>query len=183
MFCYKTGGGDQKLAQRVYNQLSKLPFSKRGTKTANFYVLRQFNGTNTDACLVEYGFIDSEEDDILANMDKASEFIAKGLLEHLGIKFIDNNNNQGDDFEMEHAVFFFTERDASLARMVSSRLGNCAMYCRDGNNSNIHSDIKFIKHPVIIGGAEYNDNPNTTNLCGYNDFDTAYLVAKYVRTL
>ena len=85
--CYKFGGGDQKLAQRVQNQLSSLNFINRGTKASNFYVLRKFDGTNTDACLVEYGFIDSEEDAILANMDKASILIATGLLEHLGITY------------------------------------------------------------------------------------------------
>lgn len=95
----------------------------------------------------------------------------------------DNNNDQGSEFQMEHAIFYFTEQDISLARMISSRLGNCAMYCRAGNNANIHSDIKFIKHPIIIGGTEYHINPNTTNLCGYNDYDTAELVAKYARTL
>lgn len=88
--CFKAGGGDQKLAQRVYNQLSNLPFIKRGVKISNFYVLRLFDKTKTDACLVEFGFIDSEEDKILANMDKASILIAKGLLEHLGITYVES---------------------------------------------------------------------------------------------
>lgn len=93
------------------------------------------------------------------------------------------NNSNGDEFQMEHAIFYFTENDKSLARMINKRLGNCAMYCRDGDSNNIHSDIKYIKHPVFIGGKEYHDNSNTTNLCGYNDYDTAELAARYARQL
>ncbi|NLI93353.1 MAG: DUF1906 domain-containing protein [Peptococcaceae bacterium] len=90
-----------------------------------------------------------------------------------------------EDDIVEHAVIYFTDRDYSSARIVSRKLGNCAMYCRDGVNTNIHPDVKngIVKHPVIIGGAEYHDNPNTTNCCGENAEDTAALAAKYANTL
>lgn len=93
------------------------------------------------------------------------------------------NNKEKGDFQMEHAVFYFSDRDYSAARMISSKLGNCAMYCRNGNNANIHPDIKFVKHPVFVGGAEYHDNPNTTNCCGLHDYNTAELAAQYAKTL
>jgi len=93
------------------------------------------------------------------------------------------NNNQGDEFKMEHAVFYFTERDFSVARMISSKLKDCAIYCRNGINANIHLDIKNVKHPIFVGGAEYHDNSNTTNCCGEHDYDTFILASNYAKTL
>ena len=191
--CFKFGGTDEKLSRSIQNNMvSALNMMiDRKVKASNFYVLRLFDKTNTDACLVEYGFIDSEEDVILANMDKASVAISKGILEHLGIKFIEQinsniqtiNNNKGVDFKMEHAVFYFTERDFSVARMISAKLKDCAMYCRNGVNANIHTDIKYVKHPIFVGGSEYHDNLNTTNCCGEHDYDTALLASNYAKTL
>jgi N-acetylmuramoyl-L-alanine amidase CwlA len=117
------------------------------------------------------------------------------LLNAIDAKIVELKNNtptstiqsqpiqQGDDFYMEHAVFYFTERDFSLARMISSKLHDCAMYCRNGVNTNIHPDIKSVKHPIFVGGAEYHDNPNTTNCCGNHDYDTAELASQYAKTL
>jgi N-acetylmuramoyl-L-alanine amidase len=184
-WCYKFGGSDEALATCIQNQMvSALGMVDRGVKVSGnkIYVLKKFDGTKTDAVLVEYGFIDSEEDLILSKMDIASVAISKGVLEFLGVQYIEQNNN-GDEIKMEHAVFYFTERDASVARMIGSKLGNCAMYCRNGNSANIHSDIKFVKHPVFVGGAEYHDNPNTTNCCGEHDYDTAILAGEYAKTL
>jgi len=93
------------------------------------------------------------------------------------------NNNQGDEFKIEHAVFYFTERDFSVARMISAKLKDCAMYCRNGVNANIHTDIKYVKHPIFVGGSKYHDNPNTINCCGEHDYDTALLAANYAKTL
>ena len=192
--CYKFGGTDEKLSRSIQkNMASALNMMiDRKVKASNFYVLRLFDKTSTDACLVEYGFIDSEEDVILANMDIASVAISRGILEHLGINYVEKtistiqsieNNNKGDDFIMEHAVFYFTERDFSVARMISSKLKDCALYCRNGVNANIHTDVNFIKHPIFVGGAEYHINPNTTNCCGEHDYDTAILASNYAKTL
>lgn len=84
---------------------------------------------------------------------------------------------------MEHAVVYFTDRDFSSARIVSDKLGGCAMFCRNGNNSFIHPDAKAAKHLVIIGGAEYHDHPNVTNLCGSGAPETAILAAQYAQKL
>ena len=83
---------------------------------------------------------------------------------------------------MEHAVIYFTDRDFSSARIVSDKLGGCAMYCRNGVNSNIHKDIENCKHLVIVGGAELNI-PGATNCCGLHAEDTAILAAEYAKTL
>lgn len=87
--CFKLDGTDEQLADSIQNSMaSSLPFVDRGIKVSpSFYVLRKFDHTNTSACLVEYGFIDSEETRILANMDIASISIAKGILAFLGIAY------------------------------------------------------------------------------------------------
>ena len=82
----------------------------------------------------------------------------------------------------DHAVVYFTDTDFSSARIVSRKLGGCAMYCRDGNNANIHKDIKNCKHPVIVGGAEM-DTQGATNCCGLHAEDTAIKAAQYAKTL
>ena len=192
--CFKFGGTDEKLSRSIQNNMVSAlnTMIDRKVKASNFYVLRLFDKTNTDACLIEYGFIDSEENLILANMDIASVAISKGVLEYLGIKYVSNptqtiqstiNNNQGDEFIMEHAVFYFTERDFSVARMISAKLKDCAMYCRNGVNVNIHADIKNVKHPIFVGGSEYHVNSNTTNCCGEHDYDTAIIASNYAKTL
>ena len=181
-----TGKGRQ-LAQAIHKEL--IPATglyDRGLKTANYHVLRE---TNCPAVLTEVGFISNPKEEALmkdyAWDEKVSTAIVKGICNFLKIQYkqIINNNQKEDDFQMEYAIFYFSDRDFSVARMVSSRLGNCAMYCREGNNTNVHKDIKYVKIPIIIGGAEYKDNPNTINLCGYHDYDTAAKVVEFVKTL
>ena len=89
--CFKSGGTDIQLATSIYNQMASiLGMVNRGIKVSDFYVLRKFDKTNTSACLVEYGFIDSEEDVILSKMDIASIAISKGILGFLGIAYLEN---------------------------------------------------------------------------------------------
>ncbi len=86
-------------------------------------------------------------------------------------------------FEMEHAIVYFSDRDFSSARIVSDRLGGCAMFCRNGDNKKIHPDAKAAKHLVMIGGAPVTDHPNVTNCCGSGAPETAILAAQYAQTL
>lgn len=199
---YSSGGKAQICANKVLPYLvSAGQWANRGVKVENIMVLRE---TSMPAILGETGFIDTVNDaQKLANSDfRQSLAVAycKGICDYFGVTYKQASppsptpslssaaseqiqNNNGDDFKMEHAVFYFTERDFSVARMINSKLGNCAMYCRNGISSNIHSDIKFIKHPIFVGGAEYHDNPNTTNCCGNHDYDTAILAGEYAKTL
>jgi len=185
-FSLETMGKGRQLAQAIHKELVPATgLYDRGLKTANYHVLRE---TNCPAVLTEVGFISNPKEEALMKDpvwdDKVSTAIAKGICNFLGIEFMEqkNNNQKEDDYQMKYAIFYFSDRDFSVARMVSSRLGNCAMYCRDGNNG-FHSDIKYVKIPIIIGGAEYKDNPNTINLCGYHDYDTAAKVVEFVKTL
>ena len=89
---------------------------------------------------------------------------------------------EGEEIIMDHAVVYFTDTDFSSARIISRKLGGCAMYCRDGVNTNIHKDIENCEHPVIVGGAELNI-PGATNCCGLHAEDTAIKAAQYAKTL
>lgn len=90
---------------------------------------------------------------------------------------------QEGEIKVEHAIVYFTDRDFSSARIVSDKLGGCAMFCRNGDNSKIHPDAKTAKHLVMIGGSEYHDHPNVTNRCGAGAPETAILAAQYAQTL
>lgn len=92
-------------------------------------------------------------------------------------------NEMEDDFEMEHAIVYFSAKDYSVAEIVAERLGGCGMFCRNANNALIHADAKAAKHLVVIGGAPVTDHPNVTNCCGAAAPDTAILAAQYAKTL
>jgi len=159
--CYKFGGTDEKLSRSIQkNMVSALNMMiDRKVKASNFYVLRKFDGTNTDACLVEYGFIDSEEDVILANMDIASIAISKGILEHLGIKYIEQsisttqsiNNNQGDGTVL-NAVLGFSLNDLGACMLVSQKLNNCAIYFRNTDKT-FNQDCLKADTLYVVGGS------------------------------
>jgi len=162
--CYKFGGTDEKLSRSIQNNMISAlnTMIDRKVKASNFYVLRKFDGTNTDACLVEYGFIDSEEDVILANINKASIAISKGVLEYLGIEFkeqnnkstvqsITINNNQGDD-NVLNAVLGFSLNDLGACMLVSQKYGNCAIYFRNSDKS-FNQDCLKANTLYVVGGS------------------------------
>ena len=76
------------LATKVQNSLVKLGFTNRGTKEANFHVLRE---TKSPAILVEMGFIDSVEDNKIfdCKRDEIVKAITQAILSQLNIKYID----------------------------------------------------------------------------------------------
>ncbi|MCO1599805.1 N-acetylmuramoyl-L-alanine amidase [Desulfosporosinus nitroreducens] len=95
---------------------------------------------------------------------------------------LEPEKEEEDEEAMDHAVIYFTDTDFSSARIVSRKLGGCAMYCRDGNNANVHKDIEKCKHPVVVGGEELNIS-GVTNCCGLHAEDTAIKAAQYAQTL
>jgi N-acetylmuramoyl-L-alanine amidase len=183
-YCLSFGGPGERLARFVQEELVKATgLSDRGVRTANFHVLRE---TEASAALIEIGFISNLKEEALMNSDAWDEVVTEAMF--IGIcKFLISEGKQityteGEDV-LEHAVVYFTDTDFSSARIVSRKLGNCAMFCRDGNNVNIHPDALKAKHLVNLGGAEITNHPNVTNKCGLHAEDTAELAAQYARTL
>jgi len=95
-FSYPGSTNGAKLAKSIQDSIiaSKLYTKDRGTKTANFAVLRL---TKMPAALVELAFITNTQDaEILRN--KQTELaisVAKGILDYLGIKYIENPSKSG----------------------------------------------------------------------------------------
>lgn len=87
-FSYPSSRSGAKLAKSIQNEVigAKLYSKNRGTKTANFAVLRQ---TRMPSALTEMAFITNKVDSNLLR-DKQNEFaeaIAKGILKYLGISY------------------------------------------------------------------------------------------------
>ena len=84
-YSYSTNTND--LATDIHEELlkSKCYTKNRGTKTANFYVIKN---TNMRACLIELGFIDNIEDSklLLQKQDNLAEAIARGFCKYLNIQ-------------------------------------------------------------------------------------------------
>ena len=76
------------LATKVQNNLVKLGFTDRGTKEANFHVLRE---TKAPAILIEMGFIDNAEDNKIfdSKRNEIVKAITQAILSQLNIKYVD----------------------------------------------------------------------------------------------
>jgi len=76
------------LATKVQNNLVSLGFTDRGTKEANFHVLRE---TKAPAILVEMGFIDNVEDNKLfdSKRNEIVKAITQAILSQLNIEYVD----------------------------------------------------------------------------------------------
>jgi len=76
------------LATKVQNNLVSLGFTDRGTKEANFHVLRE---TKSPAILIEMGFIDNAEDNKIfdCKRNEIVKAIIQAILSQLNIKYID----------------------------------------------------------------------------------------------
>jgi N-acetylmuramoyl-L-alanine amidase len=100
-----------RLAKFIQDEVlkAKLYTKNRGTKTANFAVLRQ---TKMPAALIEMGFITNSQDAQLLK-NKQSEFataIAKGVLKYLGINYKpvkkpSNNSNSKELYKVQVGAF------------------------------------------------------------------------------
>lgn len=90
-FSYSTSKNGAALAKCIQDSIlkDKLYTKNRGTKVANFAVLRL---TKAPAALVELGFISNTEDvDILKNkQNELAESVAKGILSFVGVKYVSN---------------------------------------------------------------------------------------------
>jgi len=78
----------KELAKEVQSSLVALGFTDRGTKEANFHVLRE---TKAPAILIEMGFIDNVEDNKLfdCKRDEIVKAITQAILSQLNIRYVD----------------------------------------------------------------------------------------------
>lgn len=93
--------------------------------------------------------------------------------------FRDLKNNNGDDFEMDVCVVYFTPADYSSALILSNLNGGCAMFCRNAS-PNVHPDVKKAKKVITVGGGKLNLN-NEIYLSGNEAKDTLIAVANYLQ--
>lgn len=98
-FSYPSSTKGAALARDIQNSIvaDRIFTANRGTKTANFAVLRL---TKMPAALPELGFISNSQDAIILR-NKQSEIalsLAKGILKHLGIKYIENSPSPSKGF-------------------------------------------------------------------------------------
>jgi N-acetylmuramoyl-L-alanine amidase len=84
------------LATKIQKALVEAGFKDRGVKTGNFHVLRK---TKAPAVLIEIGFIDNSQDNVLFDIHKKAIVtgISKAILSHLGIKYIEETECEKDD--------------------------------------------------------------------------------------
>ena len=87
-----------------------------------------------------------------------------------------------EDVSMQVAVAYWTLKDFSAAEQIAAKLGNCGMFCRNGNPA-LHPDAKAAKQLIVVGGPAVTDHPNVTNKCGFDGPATAILAAQYTQTL
>ena len=106
-YSYTTSTND--LAANIHEEVlkTKCYTKNRGTKTANFYVIKY---TNMRACLIELAFIDNIEDSkiLLKKQDELAGAIAKGICKYLGVeyKFIEDNDNTEDIPVIDENTFY-----------------------------------------------------------------------------
>jgi N-acetylmuramoyl-L-alanine amidase len=97
VFCWKKGCEGEKLAKIIYNKISQItPSGDRGVKYGyNFYGIGkhmyEVASTTADTVLIEIAFHDNKQDSIwiTSNINLIGEEIAKGLLEYIGVKYLE----------------------------------------------------------------------------------------------
>ena len=101
-FSYPTSAKGARLAKDIHDSIigAKLYTKNRGTKTANFAVLRQ---TKMPAALIELGFITNKEDVQLmtSKEDEFVEAIVKGINKYFGVKELEKDDIKGHWAEKE----------------------------------------------------------------------------------
>lgn len=99
---YAAAPGDdgEKLAKAIRARMAaQLDMINRGVKFAGWYICKW---TDKLVVLVEYGFINSEEDVILTKMDQAALAIALGIGDHFGVSV--TANKKEDDDSVDNAI-------------------------------------------------------------------------------
>ena len=93
IYIISKGGKAEQLAKKIHKNSQELGLKDRGVKVGNFQVLRD---TDMPAVLIEHGFYTNEEEcEKLKDSNfrqKCAECDAKGILEQLGIEYIEGKD-------------------------------------------------------------------------------------------
>ena len=174
VYAWLPGGPAEKLAKAINARIAaQLDMIDRGVKFANWYVIRK---TIIPASLIEYGFINAEEDVIMAKMDQAALAIAQGIADYSGIS-LTIEEEEGD--VLDTAILMFTDEDYWSAKDVSAKGGGIAMFVRQGQDKTIPADAMHAKQLITIGGP-VTGHTNEILLSGKDKYLTADAVRNYL---
>ncbi len=174
VYAWQPGSRAEKLAKAINARMAaQLDMVDRGVKFANWYVCRK---THMPACLVEYGFIKSEEDVIIAKMDQAALSVAQGIADYFGV--ILTLEAEEEDV-LENAILMFSDEDYWSAKDVSAKDGGIAIFVRQGKDKTIPIDAMKAKQLITIGGPE-TGHTNEILLSGKDKYKTADAVRNYL---
>lgn len=175
VYAWQPGGPAEKLAKAINARMAaQLDMVDRGVKFANWYVCRK---TDMPASLVEYGFINAEEDVIMAKMDQAALAIAQGIADYSGVSLTIEEEEEED--VLDTAILMFTDEDYWSAKDVSAKGGGIAMFVRQGQDKTIPSDAMKAKQLITIGGP-VTGHTNEILLSGKDKYLTADAVRNYL---
>ncbi|EGW41189.1 N-acetylmuramoyl-L-alanine amidase [Desulfosporosinus sp. OT] len=169
------GGQAEKAANQVLPYLVEIGnWANRGVKTQNVLVLKE---TSMPAILTENGFIDTAMDAVKLRDPDFRKALAvahtKGICDFFGIQY-----KEGDKDMLEVAVLLYTKEDYWAGTDVAAKNDNCAIFIRPADHS-VPKEAMNAKKLIIIGGPTAS-HPNEVLLSGYNKYDTAAAVAKYL---
>ena len=164
-FSYPNSRFGGKLSKAIQDSLvnANIFTKNRGTKTANFAVLRL---TNMEAALTELGFISNREDANLINsrIDDISKHLAIGILNHIGDKkdvkiCLDPGHGGKDPGAVGHG---FKEKDFTLA--IAKKVGEILTRGNtkvDISDYAFNSSLKAVKAGIFVDGDSdgHIDNP------------------------
>ncbi|HWQ41117.1 MAG TPA: N-acetylmuramoyl-L-alanine amidase [Desulfosporosinus sp.] len=166
-------GDGEKLAKAIRSRMAaQLGMVDRGVKFANWYVCKW---TDMPAVLVEYGFINAEEATILAKMDQAALAIAQGIGDYFGVSVTAKGKEED---VLKVAVLLFSKEDYWAGTDVAAKNGNCAMFIRPADRL-VPADAMSAKQLIVVGGST-TGHANEILLSGYDKYDTAAVVKKYL---
>ena len=183
------GGGDGAeiiYALRNNNSLSKKilnEIEKTGQNVRKYYQLRLPSNSkkdyyfihrdtpNTEAIIIEYGFVDSNKDDVSQiknDYKKYAEAVVKAILDYKGIKYIPPKNN---------SVNYYTIKKGDTLWDLAVKYNTSVKKIKDLNN--LKSDTLKIGQQIII--------PNYNNLGVKNTYivkkgDSLWKIAKEYNT-
>ncbi len=141
-----------KLAEAIQNELvnARLFKSNRGTKTENFYVLRE---TKMTAALTELGFITNSDDvQVLKTKEKEiAEAVARGILTYIGIKY-----TNGMPILSKPTVFFAQMKEWAKKKNAHQTFINLApTFYAISNNAGINPAVTYAQSAKETGYMKF----------------------------